>query len=184
MTDESLVFELRPSIEDDRPVIAFDDPANESIDWLQLDEIAQGERPVADYQVIHLVVRHPDATLWGFYTVPGGLGLISTEAVEQIGRSAFRLYNLLPARLNDAEYYFPEPAEMLSCLDLGQSEVIPFSHNSKRIKDITKYTFHKAMIPDPLLFSIPELFGLFTTPSVREAINRSGIPGFKFTPLG
>jgi hypothetical protein len=184
MTDERIVFRVDPSVEDDRPVIEFDAPANRGIDWRRLDDILRGERPTADYRALSIVVERSDAASWGYYSVPGTLGLISGEAVRCIGPSAFGRFVLLPARLNDSGYYFLKVAEVLPCLDLARAEVVPFRSSPERIKDITKYAFHKPMIPDPLVFSIPELPGLFATPAVAEAIERGRVPGFHFTPLG
>jgi hypothetical protein len=42
MTEESIVFRIDPSVEDDRPVIEFDAPANRAIDWRRLDAILRG----------------------------------------------------------------------------------------------------------------------------------------------
>ena len=129
-------------------------------------------------------MRHADATSWGYYSIPGTLGLVSGEAVRCIGPSAFGRFVLLPARLNGSEYYLLKVAEVLPCLDLARAEVVPFRTSPGRIKDITRYAFHKAVIPNPLVFSIPELPGLFATPAVAEAIERGRVPGFQFTPLG
>lgn len=184
MTDERIVFRVDPSVEDDRPAIEFDAPANRGIDWRGLDAILHEERPLTDYRELSIVVRRADAASWGYYSVPGTLGLLSGEAVRCIGPSAFGRFVLLPARLNGSEYYFPKVAEVLPCLDLARAEVVPFRTNPERIKDIRKYAFHKAMIPDPVVFSIPELPGLFATPAVAEAIGRGQVLGFQFTPLG
>jgi len=43
-----------------------------------------------------------------------------------------------------------------------------------------KYRFHKHLIPDPLLFTIPELPGLFATEGVHKAVTENCIPGFHF----
>lgn len=183
MTEDDVVWLVAPSIEDDRPVIEFDAPANRGIDWARLDAVLQGERPLADCPEVGVVVQAPDALAWGFYSVPGTLGLISAALVEHIGPSAFRLFHLLPAKLNDAVYFFLKPVETLPCLDLARSEVAYFRSNPSHVKAITKYAFTKSMISDPL-FSIPELPRLFATPPVRDSVIRSGIPGVRFTAVG
>jgi hypothetical protein len=161
MTEEGVVFMVGPSVEDDRPVIEFDALVNRGIDWRRLDALLRGERPTTDYQELSVVVPDADATSWGYYSVPGTLGLISGEAVRCIGRSTLRLFLLMPARLNGSEYFFLKVTEVLPCLDLTRSEVVPFRTSPERIKAIKRYAFNKAMIPDPLVFSIPELPGLF-----------------------
>jgi hypothetical protein len=183
MSDDKFVFMLTPSFEDYRPSIEFDVPANQGIDWLLLRKILLGERTTSDYQEASLMVSNPAATSWGFYSVPGTLGLISEQAVTSIGSSAFRFYNLLPARLNDRKYFFLKPVELLACLDMEKSLLIPFRINPNRIKDIKKYGFHKSRISDPLIFSIPELPGLFATPGVKEAVVRNQLQGFHFNSL-
>ena len=82
MTEELTVFRVDPTVEDDRPVIEFDNRANRGIDWGWLDAILLGERPLADYRELSIVVRRADATIWGYYAVPGTLGLISGDAVR------------------------------------------------------------------------------------------------------
>jgi hypothetical protein len=183
MTEECNVFRVDPSAEDGRPVIEFDAPANRGIDWGRLGAILHGEGPATDYLELSIEVRGADAPSWGYYSIPGTLGLISGRAVQCIGPPAFRWFVLLPARLNGSEYFLLKVAEVLPCLDLARAEVVRFRTDPGRIKDITRYAFHKATIPDPLVFSIPEVPGLFATPSVVQAIERERVPGFRFTPL-
>jgi hypothetical protein len=183
MTEDNLISLIKPSFEEERPVIEFDASVNRGIDWGLLDAVLQGERPLTDYQEIGVVVSSSSATSWSFYSVPGTLGLMSTKLVEKIGSAAFNLFHLLPAKLNDAEYFFLKPSKTLSCLDLAKSEVVYFRNNPTRIKAIKRYAFKKQMISDSLLFSIPDIPGLFATPFIRESVVRSGILGVQFTSL-
>jgi hypothetical protein len=184
MIEDYTVYTVTPSMETYRPAIEFDAPVNEGIDWLQLDAILQGRLTIADYRVLSVVVRSSDATSWHYYSVPGTLGLISATALQVIDRVATRLYDFLPAKINDSDYFFLRPLELLACLDLSRSEVVTFRSNPSRIKDIKKFAFNKAAIPNPLIFSIPEFPGLFATQDVQQAIIDSRLSGFYFTPVG
>jgi hypothetical protein len=183
MRDDMAVFEVSASTEDYRPSIDFDDRANQGIDWKELDEVLLGQRPIGDYRQPSIFVSCQDAIDWGFYQVPGTLGLISAEAVQLVGRDAFRLYKLLPARLNDREFFFLKAYKTLSCLDSSRSDIVYFRSDPDQVKEIRRYAFDKQAIPDPIFFSIPEVPDLFATPGVREVIVGSGARGFSFTPV-
>jgi hypothetical protein len=178
------IFEMDRSVEDDRPVIEFDAKPNQGIDWQKLDTILRGQHPVADYDEVQVSISNPDASSWGFYSVPGTLGLISAKAVEWIGYPAFHLYELLPAKLNGTRYFFMKCNEVLPCLDRDNSEIITFRSDPQRVKEIKKHKFHKNIIYDPLIFSIPESFSrIYVTSTVYDAIVQSRIPGFRFSHL-
>jgi hypothetical protein len=183
MIDSGQIFEVRTSVEEDRPNIAFDADINQGIDWRRVDLVLRGLRPATDYELVRLVVQERDATSWGYYSVPGTLGLISSEAIQRIGQEVFRRFQLFPAKLNDVDYVFLKCMEPLPCLDLAKSEVVPFPSNPQRIMEITKYVFKTDLISDPMLFSIPEVPGLLATKSVFEAISQSRIKGFRFIRL-
>lgn len=179
------IFEISPSTEDDRPQIAFDAEANQRIDWQKLDGVLRGQRPIGDYDEVRVSIPGPRACSWGFFSVPGTLGLISAIAVDRIGHSVFRHFDLLPAKLNDATFYFLKPKEYLPCLDREKSEIITFRADPGRVKEIRKYSFNKNMLSDPLVFSIPEaLSRLYATTTVYNRVVESGIPGFRFSPVG
>jgi hypothetical protein len=180
MTDDQPVFRMGASIEDDRPEIPFDAPEHSGLDWGPLDEVLSDAAPVDAYKELYFHVPHPDAAKWGMYAVAGTSGLISQDAVEVIGRQSLRLFELLPARINNAVYYFLKPRERLACLDLSMSDVVRFKMPPYRVMEIRKFHFNKAAIPDSIVFSIPELPDEFVTGAVRDAIMASRIPGFRF----
>lgn len=182
MTDDK-IYLMVPSAEDDRPVIEFDAPVNQQIDWQQVDQVFQGERSPDDYQSPHVTVAGPDATSWDCYSVPGTLGLFSTRAVEAIGHAALYLYTLFPATLNEARYHFLKPNTVLPVLDRTRSDVITFRSDPGRVKDITRYAFHTDRLSGPLVFSIPELPGLFVTASVYQLLLRYNIRGINLIPV-
>jgi hypothetical protein len=179
--DDVSIFAMRPSVENDRPVIDFDDPGNRAVDWAALDA-ALRDAVGAPAPTVNLVVHAADATAWDCYGVPGTLGLFSTRAVATIGPGAMRLLEPVPAALNGSAYVFLRPVQPLPCFDLERSEVVNFRSSPGRIKDITRYAFVKAMIADPLVFTIPEAPGLFATDGVRTALVGSGARGVTFSP--
>ena len=177
--DES-IFGLSPSVEDERPMIDFEFIEHRQIDWLRIDEVLRGLRPLSDYPSVALSVPRKDATSWAFYLVPGTLGLIAKKAVDALGAETFRLYDLLSASLNGTKYYFLKCREVLPCLDLSRSTTVRFGCDPTRIKAIEKYAFVKAIITDPLIFSIPELPALFATPGVERRVRDTELRGFCF----
>ena len=184
MSREITIFELDPSVEDDRPVIDFELKANQKNDWQRLDLILRGEKPIADYEEVQISIARPDAGSWGFFSIPGTLGVISSEAVERIGRAVFRLYDLLPAQINRAKYFFLKSRETLPCLDRDRSEITTFRRDPSRVKEVTKCVFLKDRVSDPLVFSIPESVSrMFATTTVREMVVHGRISGFRFTAL-
>src|SRR5262249_15476695 len=113
----------------------------------------------------------------------GTLPLISVRAVDAIGREAFRGFDLLPAKINDEDFFLPRCREPLDCFDKEQAEYQTFP-NSARMMSISKFAFRMDRISDPLLFVIPESSSrLFCTQSVRDSIVRSKLRGFRFEPV-
>lgn len=101
-----LVYECRPSYEDDRPEIDFQHRKNRSNGWLTVAEVTDGDRPVKDYPTVEVLVAHPEATQWDSYNDSGGRGLFSQKFVDTVGLASFRGLSLLPAKLNGVTYYF------------------------------------------------------------------------------
>ena len=89
MTQGITIFELDRSIEDERPVIEFDAQINQGVDWQKLDNILRGKVPISEYDEVQVRISRPEASYWGFYSVPGTLGMISATAIERISDSAF-----------------------------------------------------------------------------------------------
>lgn len=180
MQKQQAIYLVGPSLEENRPVIDFTSPSCRTVNWKVIDEILRGQRCVGEYQPIHIELDAPEAILWSYYSIAGTLGLFSDEAVSRIGHSAFRHYQLLPAQLNQKGFTLLKPIELLPCLDLAKSDVVAFRSNPNRIKEVRKYVFKKEMIDDNLLFSIPELPGLFATDPVRTAVLQNLLSGFAF----
>ncbi len=180
-----MIYSIKPSLEQIRPEIDFDESAESGgVEWGHVGEILDGERPLDDYEVIHLVVPHPNVASWHYYIAPGTLGLISMKTIDVIGRSAFRLLNLLPAKLNDSDFFLLTTNEHLPCFDAANAEFQTIPVEPNRIMRITKYAFKTENVHDPLLFTIPEYpFQLLATRSVCDAIARHKLRGFRVKQL-
>ena len=174
------VFLLSPSLEDERPEIRFELKENQRADWLSIDEVLRGERPLTDYREPEVVVLDAGAELWDFYLVPGTLGLLSARAVDVLAPFADKHFDVLPARISGSPYFFPRTKAALDCLDHERSSLDWFDDERTRVMRIRRFRFHKDRIEDPLVFNIPEdEFSLFATQSVRAAIRRAGLNGFR-----
>ena len=170
------VYVVGPSFEDWRPMLSYDD---QRIDWLRIGDVLRGDRPVEDYEFVSMVVDHPEASEWDFYMCGGSMGLLSGKAAQFLKPCAAQCFDLLEASLNDAPFFFLRIREYLDCLDRGKSEIVPYRHDSRRIKQIRRYSFFKDRIPDPSLFVIPEgFFGPFGTDGVVRIIRNENLRGF------
>jgi hypothetical protein len=179
------IYSVRASIETDRPVIDFDDPANEAIDWMCIGDVLEGVRSLKDYSPVDIVINDPRAPQWDYYRSPGTLGVLSRRAIEVIGASAFRYFDLLPVGVNGVAYCFLRYQAVVPCLDLERSTFARFDCEPHRIMEVQKYAFYKNMVDDPLVFCLPEPFGvLYATESVRQCVLSHKLRGFAFTLVG
>lgn len=179
MTDH--VHKFSSSLEDERPEIDFRMKCNQ-YDWTDFNRIMDGDLGVQFYSPVQFTIGHSDALLWDFYSVAGTLGLISDRAVRLIGESAFRNFDLLIAHINTAPYYFMRPAFCPNYLDIEKSEVRRFPHAPYGVMRIIKHAFKKNIIPEHLVFCIPE-GGSYCTSSVVAAIGRHEIRGISTPTL-
>jgi len=178
MNAATAVFEVDPSVEDDRPQIDFERPEHANIDWGPFNEIEAGTAPASVYRPVRFFVDESTATSWDLYLVSGTLGLFSERSIETIGRPVFRLFHLLPAFLNDSSYFILMPRDKLDCFDRTSANVVVFPSNPSRIMQIKRHAFHLNQIADPLIFCIPDIRGrLFATDSVERAVRQSGLKG-------
>ena len=177
-----MIHEISASWERKRPQIDFTASVElYGVDWEILNDIKLRGRSVEDYREVHLVTEsRKNASSWHFFTNPGTLGLISEEATRVIGPQALRLFHLLPVTVDGFPFAIPWPRESLDCFDRENSEFEVFP-NSGRIMIMNKVAFKTDRIDDPLLFTIPEYRGgLYGTGSVKDAIVRAKLRGFRF----
>jgi hypothetical protein len=177
------VFLVEPTVEEDRPLIDFQFEENRSNNWLAIDQVLRGERPIEEYPAAHISVMHKAATEWDFYSVPGTFGLFSQRAVDLLAPYTSDNFDFLEARLCRLPFYFVKTRRLLDCLDRQRSVLVWFRSDPTRVKKIERHSFRKDLIEDPSLFSIPEQHGLFATQSVRTFIEQRRLKGFKFTDL-
>ena len=124
------------------------------------------------------------ADTWHFYLAPGTLGLISSTALREIGKVAARHFDLLPAWVEDREFFLLRCREPLRCFDRARSKFETFPDGSGMIMVIHEHAFLEVKIEDPLVFSMPEdPAGLYCTSSVRDAVLGAGFRGFRFDAL-
>jgi hypothetical protein len=65
---------------------------NRHVDWVALDEFADGTRPLEAYTPIELIVDDLDATKCDFYICDGTHTMFSAKAVDVLGEAAFKNY--------------------------------------------------------------------------------------------
>ena len=179
------IFIVGPSTERTRPEIDWDSTNDQNgVDWDFVDEIINGQRPMSDYEPIRLVVASLRPGSWHCYLCPGTLPLISYEAVSLIGLRVFhQSFDLLPAKINDADFFLPVCRKPLDCFD-RENSVYKTDRNADSIMRIDTYKFHEKKIDANSLFTIPEYAHvLYCTSAVRDAILKANLRGFKFKQI-
>ena len=180
MTRTERVFLVRPSIEEDRPEINFGRPENKKTDWLLVDQVLRGERREEDYPSILVLVDHPEAERWDYYSVAGTCGLMSQRAVDLLEPYALPYFKFFQAWLNGASFFFPKRIHTLDCLDRQRSILVPFRTDPTHVKEIKRYRFRMESIIDPVLFSIPEVPSMFASQTIERLVRERELRGFGF----
>lgn len=180
----TLVYECRPSCEDVRLQIDFENAVTASNDWLQVGEVLDGQRRPEEFpsNVIIYVADHR-ATEWDGFMVAGTRGLFSQRFVDTVGKPAFHGLTLLPAMLNGATYYFLRCEEPVDCLDRSNAAFETFRCNPTVIKRITHYAFHSESLPADACFVLPELPDLLLTETVAQRLQAGNVKGVRVRPL-
>jgi hypothetical protein len=180
MTPTEHIYVVRPSSDETRPFIDFQIPENgRQIDWLRIANVLRGDRSLDEYESVSLVVDHPEATNWDFYSCGGTMGLLSERAARSLGPHASICFDLVEASVNEAPFFFLRVREFLDCLDRARSDVVLYPSDPAAIMKFKRYAFFKDRIPDPALFMIPEgLFGPFGTDAVVHLIRAERLRGF------
>lgn len=183
MSEAPVIFELRSSLEDDRPEINL--AASSKVN----DNGAALEEPYCANGPLTVVSDDAEALNWDCYACSGISELLSARAIEALRRDSFRNHELLPATLNRAPYFLPRCIAPIDCLDRTRSVWRPFPSNPQRAMSIDRYSFVMDRIVDPLVFSIPERLSnesfcaLFVTQSIKRAVESAGLRGFRFIKL-
>jgi hypothetical protein len=159
----------RPFIEHER---------NRHVDFVALDEFADGTRPLEAYEPIELIVDDAGATACDFYICDGTHPMFSAKAVEVLGAAAFKNYRLLPAKINGAPYFLlSQPLAEVDCFDREHATYVECDPPEKLMFSIAKFAFFPEKIDPELFFSIPESRYLFCTQVLADAITRD-LSGF------
>jgi hypothetical protein len=177
------VYECRPSVEDDRPQIDFEDSKNGTNDWLAVGDVIDGTRPITEFPTVSVQVSHPEATQWDCYMDGGVRGLFSQRFVDAVGKAAFRGVMLLPAKVNGTTYYFLRCDTPIDCLDRSKAVFETFRSDPTAVKRITHYAFRNELLPADACFVLPELPDLLLTESVVQRLRAANLRGVSMQPL-
>ena len=178
------VYECRPSHEDDRPQIDFEDSATAFNDWLKIGEVLNGQRPLEEFPLnVNICVSDRCATEWELCMVPGTRGLFSRRFVDNIGTASFQGLTLLSAKLNGTTYYFLRCDEPIDCLDHSKAGFEMFRSDPTAIKKITHYAFRSESVPTDSCFVLPELPDLLVTESAVQRLHAANLKGVRIQKL-
>lgn len=140
------VYRLSEDTSEDTQWIDFEDERNAGNDWLGIDDAINN-----DSNYVPSVRLTVNETLnWGYFPIPGTLGIFSSQFVESIGTDSFRLFSLLPCQVNDETYFFLRPSVLSNCLN--KSGCVYKEFPGGRICDITHFSFHAHLIPKSSFF--------------------------------
>jgi hypothetical protein len=157
----------------------FIEPAlNRHVDWIALDEFADGTRPLEAYKPIELIVDDQDATQCDFYVCDGTHTMFSAKAVEVLGKAAFTNYRLLPAKVNGAPYVIlSQSLAEIDCFDREHATYVECEPPEKLMFSIAKFAFFPEKIDPDSFFSIPESRYLLCSQVLADPVTRelSGI---------
>ena len=111
------------------------------------------------------------------------VGIFSSRAIDLFKPNFDRHFSTLPCIINDKPFFFLIPREQQdSCLDINGSEIKRFQ--SGRIMEINRYRFKNDLVPDPLIFAVPEdRNAIFGSASIPEKSRRAGLKGIAFHPV-
>ena len=164
------VFEVRTSLEDNRPEIDFEIPENDEINWGLIGEYIGGIKPAQEYSPIKITILNEFATEWDFYFFAAPFGMFSAKAVDILGEKSFKNYHLFPAWINGADYFFLKCLERLDYLDKEKSVYTAFTDAPDRFMIIEKYAFDLEKIDAEYFFSIPQNESLYCSQAQAKVI--------------
>jgi hypothetical protein len=151
---------------------------NRHVDWVALDEFADGTRPLESYKPLELIVDDLDATKCDFYIFDGTHTMFSAKAVEVLGEAAFKNYRLLPAKVNGAPYVILSQSMLeIDCFDREHATYVECEPPEKLMFSIAKFAFFPEKIDPDYFFSIPESNYLLCSQVLAEPITRE-LSGF------
>lgn len=175
------IFRCGPSCEDHRPMIDFDLPVNAKNDWLTIGKVVEGRLPAGQFpESVKITVPDPRATRWDCFMDGGTRGLFSRRFAISVGKNALSDFQLMPAKLNEEDYFFLRRIRSRDVLDREKSDVITFPHDPIRVMEIRHYVFRHTS-PDslPQLFCIPETPELLASETIADVITRTQLRGIR-----
>lgn len=175
------IFRLGSSLEQDRPQIDFELPENAKLDWDLINQVLDGRVSNENALPINIIVNSTEATKWDFFGIPG---IFSQRAHDLLLPFATNHFAFCKLALNGIPYFIPKPTIPLDCLDKEKSVIIPYRHDRSRIKDVKVFHFKRDLIPEHVLFWIPELPSrILCTDAIRSLIHTRGFRGFRFDEI-
>lgn len=184
----STVFAILQSCEEGRPDGIPQRSSCNADFWKNFDIIRGNSHDLSEWEPMDLVCGDPGLTPvaeWDYFSTTGTSGLFSQRAVDALQKLWIGYFDAMPSLLEGQPYYFLHCRETIDCLNLYESEIIyfdpPDDHDIMRIR---QYAFHKSMLTDPLIFTIPqEPYFLFATDSVPRISEAAGLKGLEFRKL-
>jgi hypothetical protein len=147
---------------------------------LNLENALQTETNASAQTAAEFLVTGPDPTAWDCYACGGTLGVFSQKAMTVLAPFAHRCFETLRVSINGAPYYVLRTKDTLDCLDRNRSIIKVFPHDPGRIMQVDRFRFRKELVPDPIMFVIPEgPFHLFASDGVERAIRAGNLRGFE-----
>ncbi|MBA4190874.1 MAG: hypothetical protein C0467_23040 [Planctomycetaceae bacterium] len=186
------VFQLEVEVGDDCPLIDWERHPAVADAFIQFDALLRDSNHESELmdRLLRLTTQgHRSNEVDAIYLTPG-------LAVSERAKNALRLLNIprirfFPFQLDSARFFVVTTDRIVDCLDHERSQIEYFRSNPTRVKHIRHYAFHLSIIPDPDLFTIPELCDgmfsysrpLFVTGAVVAALSAAGLQGFRFEQL-
>ncbi len=189
----SSVFEIQPSVEDERPYTLHSlQPIISEEYQLQL-KVIRGTLPLSEWKGLDFECRDESvATDWDYFTAL--TGVFSARAVDVLRDSMEVYFHVLPVTVEGVPYFTLGCKQRLDILDTKKSEIdiyedFPdFDPSNLRPEDVSgiyQYFFKDVeSLPDPVFFSIPQQRNvLYCTESVSRLAREANLKGIAFQVL-
>lgn len=182
------VFRLWQSVEEDRPD-GYTQRDSCSADYWANHEIIRGRsHDLSAWEPMDLYCYDPRgarATDWDYFGHSGSSGLFSQRAVDALAKYWAPCFDAMPSIFEDHPYYLLHCRNSIDCLDLSASNIkyLP-PPDENDIHEIKQFVFHKAVLHDPLIFTVPQQpLSLFATESIPAIVETANLKGIEFCKL-
>lgn len=161
------------------PFIIQDSKSNQGIPFGEMQRMVYGEKPI-DYGIFKDVDISVRSKSRKFDFLRFGSSLLISEGAKALldGRTTDDV-EFIPLKVNGESWYCIFVTKVIDCLDYSKS-VVEYFPGNKIIERISRYSFQHERLTDPLIFRIPEKYYMFTTDSVKKAVEGSSLYGHYF----